>query len=268
MYFLKSKSIGMGPIFLKEEKGNIQLELGAVQTVGKRREQQDSYVMRYFPKNNSMLLAVADGMGGLSSGAEVSKMALDCVVEQLESQWSETMPEIRKKELLVSAVELAGQKINKWCMERGTHAGTALIVTMISGHRLYFCSVGDSRLYLYRNGELFQMNEDHSLENFLIRTRMKQEELPELQGSIYSYIGQESIAEIDYSRKGFRLLDNDIYILCTDGFYQALSEEEIIKNISKNSLQENAELLLNKVLKKKIENQDNATLVMMRCKES
>lgn len=267
MYLLKTRKITTDGIPGQSDNGYFLLEPGAAQTVGRRSEQQDMFLQRALPESDSFLAAVADGMGGLSSGGAAAKLVLDAVSAELEEKLSRDMEPEQIAGLLVLATEKAGKKLVHWCMEQRVSAGTTLAVALIFKKELYFCSVGDSRLYLLRSGELFQINEDHSLENYLIRCKMRREEVPELSGSLYSYLGQEPVAEIDFSRKGLALLADDVLLLCTDGFYQAVSEEEISGTLWEKSMQKQTESMLKLVLKKKIEHQDNATLVTLRCHE-
>jgi len=265
MYLLKTRKIRTEGIPVQIENGIFRLETGAAQTVGKRQEQQDGFLLRAFPECNCFLAAVADGMGGLSCGKAAAGLVLEKVAAELEKRLSTDMGPEQISELLVQATEEAGKRLVCWCAEQKVTAGTTLVAALIYRDCLYFCTVGDSRLYLYRNGEMLQMNEDHSLENYLIRCDMRQEEVPELNGSLYSYLGQEAIAEIDFSRRGFPLLEEDMLLLCTDGFYQAVQEEEFSGMLSERNVQKQTESLLKQVLKKKIVHQDNATLVLLRC---
>ena len=267
MQLLKTRKIRTEPVPGQMDTGMLKLELGAAQTIGKRQEQQDGFLGRAFPEKRSLLVAVADGMGGLSSGGAAAKIALDTVALELEHTLPDNPAPGQLPELLVHAVETAGKKLAAWCLEQRITAGTTLAMVYIFREEIYFCSVGDSRIYLYRGDEIIQLNEDHSLENYLTRCILKQEEIPEVSGSIYSYMGQEPIAEIDFSRQGLPIMDGDVFLLCSDGFYQAVSEEEMQELLGNGNVQRQTENLLKQVLKKKIEHQDNATLLMVRCRE-
>ena len=267
MQLLKTRKIRTEPVPGQTDTGRFKLELGAAQTIGKRQDQQDGFFGRAFLENRSLFAAVADGMGGLSCGDAAAKLALDTVAFELEQKLSYNLSPRQLPELLVQAVETAGKKLAGWCKEQRVTAGTTLAMIFIYREELYFCSVGDSRIYLCRGDEIIQLNEEHSLENYLTRCVLKQEEIPEVSGSIYSYLGQEAIAEIDFSRKGLPMMDGDVLLLCSDGFYQAVPEEEIQQLLGTGNVQRQTENLLKQVLKKKIEHQDNATLLMVRCRE-
>ena len=265
MQLLKTRKIRTEPNPGRIAIGSIRLELGATQTVGKRQEQQDGFLSRVLLENDSMVVAVADGMGGLSNGGTAAKLVLDTMISELEQKLTcELGPEVLP-EILVQAVETAGKQLTEWCRKQRITAGSTLAMVVICREELYFCSVGDSRIYLYRGEEQIQLSEDHSLENYLMRCALKQEEVSELSGSLYSYLGQTPIAEIDYSRKGLPLKEGDVLLLCTDGVYQAVSEEEMSAVLGRGSVQRQTESLIKQVLRKKMEQQDNATLLMVRC---
>ncbi len=267
MRLQKTKKIRNKEPVLTEVSHVPGLQYGAAQTVGKREEQQDCFSVREFPEANSLLAVVADGMGGLEHGATVAQMAVSKMESGLEHRLKENMSSEQVTELLLKITEQTGKELAAWCKEQKAVAGSTLAVALIYGKELFFCTVGDSRIYLCRKDELVQMNEDHSLENYLLRYSLRREEEPELYGSLYSYLGQDPVAEIDYSRKGMALFPGDMLLLCTDGVYQAVTEEEVLKGGSDDNMQSHAECLIRNVLEKKMKRQDNATVVMVRCVE-
>lgn len=267
MQILKTRKITTVPVRGQMEVGKFRMELGVAQTIGKRQEQQDGFLCRKFQESNCLFIAVADGMGGLSCGGAAAKMALDAVASELEQKFTPELSSEALPELLLHAVETAGKRLADWCSGQQVTAGTTLAMVLLRQEKLYFCSVGDSRIYLCREDEMIQLNEDHSLENYLTRCALKREEVSALNGSIYSYLGQVPIAEIDFSRKGLPLLNGDTLLLCSDGFYQAVQENEIWEMLGRGSVQKQTENLLKQVLRKRMEHQDNATLLMVRCHE-
>lgn len=267
MRLQKTKKIRSGEPDILEVNRVLGLSYGASQTVGKREEQQDCFSIREFPDGNSLLAVVADGMGGLKHGAAMAQKAVSKMESALEQGLREQMSSEQVIDLLLKITEQTGKELAAWCKEQKAVAGSTLAAALLYGKELFFCTVGDSRIYLCRRDELLQVNEDHSLENYLLRYSLRQEEKPELYGSLYSYLGQDPVAEIDYSRKGLKLLPGDVLLLCTDGVYQAVTEDEILKGLSCGDMQKSAECLIRTILEKKMERQDNATVVMVRCAE-
>lgn len=267
MQLLKTRRIRTEPVPGQLSIGSFRVELGTAQTIGRRQEQQDGFLSRVFSESHCLFAAVADGMGGLSCGRAAAKLVLDTVASELEQRLTCELSPEALPEILVQTVETAGKQLADWCEGQQITAGTTLAMVLLYREELYFCSVGDSRIYLCRGDEMIQLNEDHSLENYLVRCALKQEEVSELNGSVYSYLGQVPIAEIDYSRKGLPLFAGDTLLLCSDGFYQAVSESEIWEMLGRGNIQKQTENLLKQVLKKKMEQQDNATLLMVHCHE-
>ena len=150
MQLLKTRKIRTEPNPGRITIGSIRLELGVSQTIGKRQEQQDGFLSRVLRENDSMVVAVADGMGGLSNGGTAAKLVLDTMTSELEQKFTcELGPEVLP-EILVQAVETAGKQLTEWCREQRITAGTTLAMVVICREELYFCSVGDSRIYLPR----------------------------------------------------------------------------------------------------------------------
>ncbi len=267
MQLLKTRRIRAERVQSRADTGYFLLETGAAQTVGLRQEQQDEYLFRDLSEKNSFLAAVADGMGGLACGHEAARLVLDEVAAEVESGLKTEMEAKQISGLLAGAAEKAGKTLYRWCKKQQVMAGSTLAVVLIYHNEFYFCSIGDSRIYLCRDGEVFQINEDHLLENYLFRCSMRQEEVQQLKGSLYSYLGQATIAEIDFSRRGFCLQPDDMLVLCTDGFYQAISENELAVASQERHTQKQTEGLMKLILKKKIAHQDNATVVMLHCQE-
>lgn len=243
-------------------------EYGASQTIGKRQEQQDCFLIRELPECSGLIAVVADGMGGLDSGAGASDLVVNRMAAELEKQLKADWTATQISKLLLQITEKTGKELVAWCKKQRITAGSTLALVLVYRKELFFCAVGDSRIYLYRNDEKIRINEDHSLKNYLLRCKLRREEVPELYGSIYSYLGQDPIAEIDFSRKGMPLSPGDALLLCSDGVYQALPEEELPVTLSGKQMQNQADELIKKVLEKNMEQQDNATLLMLRCSEN
>ncbi len=144
------------------------------------------------------------------------------------------------------------------------------------GSRLYTASVGNSRLYLYRQGRLQQLNIVHTIEDVKEGEAIENEgealrQAPEeLQGHLGSRMrasadfrlvvrkGEESYAE---RNQGMRLTSNDRLLLCTDGLSKALGEEEIAQVMGESLVEESAERLIEKALEN--DAQDNLTAVVL-----
>ena len=139
--------------------------LGNAQHKGKRREQQDSFAISdvsdaIFVEKGGILAALADGMGGMSLGREASALAVETMLESYAvKEDSESVDEALMRSLSranMAVVELA----RKHDLEGSV--GTTMIAAVIFRGSLYWISVGDSRIYLCRDGRLIQLTADHT----------------------------------------------------------------------------------------------------------
>jgi protein phosphatase len=133
---------------------------------------------------------------------------------------------------------------------RGT-SGTTLSAAVVEGNRLYWASVGDSRVYILRRDEIVQVTRDH---NYMLRLKdevskgiITDEEAnanPKKEALI-SYIGAGNIELIDSNKDPFILENGDIVLMCSDGLTKSLSDEDIARIISEHygDIRETARLL-------------------------
>lgn len=246
---------------------------GSAQHIGAREEQQDAFgflalndpeaVKRY-----GMLAVLADGMGGLAMGKEASQLAVQTLLnEYLIRTAGETVPEALEKALHAAnkaVYELALQYELEW------NVGTTLVAAVIKEGMLHWISVGDSRIYLYRDGVLVPLTLDHVYANQLHErvkagqlTREEAESHPE-RHLLTSYLGIPKLNEIDASRKPFRVAAGDWILLCSDGLYDELSESLLEEAVRKPPPQA-AEFILQHVLALEKPYQDNATIAILAC---
>src|SRR5262245_2760216 len=105
------------------------------------------------------LLVVADGMGGHNAGEVASALAVKVIREVFQSDGSPP-----SQALLIRAVQVANQRILAEAAEQPAHSGmgTTVVAVLVIDEHAYYTSVGDSRIYLWRNGRLTQLTRDDS----------------------------------------------------------------------------------------------------------
>ncbi len=187
------------------------------------------------------LFVVADGMGGHAAGEVASQMAARTVRDVLARE-RDMLHEFDAGHggvsrtdvlrLLESAVQQActavfneGQKDES---KRGM--GTTLDALLLIGARGFIAHVGDSRVYLYRQGAIHQLTEDHSLINELLRRgRLSREQIERLQykNAVTRAVGVYESVEVD--TLDFDVLKGDRFLLCTDGLSGYLEEAELAR---------------------------------------
>lgn len=192
------------------------------------------------------LWAVADGMGGYEAG----NVASDMIVKALES--------ITKKATLndmVVCVEESLLDVNRRILEYadimldGRTLGSTVVTLVIQDHIGICLWAGDSRLYRYRNNQLEQISRDHSqVEELLQQGFISPEEAEAHPDSnvITRAIGANAELYIDVD--AFTVQLGDTFLLCSDGLYNMVSNDEIINSIAHLSINEAVESLIQKAL--------------------
>lgn len=249
---------------------------GNASDVGQRNDQQDAYGLSNFEDANFIdhggyLALVADGIGGMEYGAAASNLAVDAFLGRYLAK--SVLREI--DETLDCALQAANRAVQEEaerrdCME---NMGTTLVAAVIYEGLLYWRSVGDSHLYLMRDGRLGQVNADHvyartlqvSVAEGLISQNMA--DLHPDRATLDSFVGLNAIPHIDGNRKPLALEDGDVLLLCTDGVYGGLADFEIMACLSQEPMQA-AQQLADCVLAKRLPHQDNLTAVVLQYRSS
>lgn len=261
------------PTVYAQVNGRLNIIPGNAQNIGSRDEQQDAFLFsdmenRELVARVGIVAVLGDGMGGLMMGRESSDLAVRTfLVEYCSKTAEETINDelLRAFQVANAAVfDMASRANLAW------NTGTTLVAAVVDLDELFWISVGDSRIYLYREGALKQLNCDHNygreLQSQVEQGAISQEEAdnhPE-RHALTSYIGMDYLREVDYSKQGLPLLAGDRILLCSDGLHGVLSEEEMLKALSLPA-QEAAELLLNLTLLKNHPHQDNVTIAILAC---
>lgn len=245
--------------------------------LGKREHQEDALASD-FPMDGRISFAVlADGMGGHAAGEVASTIVVTEVFSELKFQsvsadeFKEGISRIlRDAALGANACVKAHASANP---ETGGMGATLLAPVFIDDH-LFWISVGDSPLYLIRNGEIRQLNEDHSLApqiDFMVKAGMIDAETgrnhPD-RNCLTSVLVGDAIDKIDCPDKPLDLLPDDIVIAASDGL-QFLDDEEILEIATRRGNLTSAEIvrdLLSAVIALEDPYQDNTSLCVTRVK--
>ena len=146
-------------------------------------------------------------------------------------------------------------------------AGATLVFLAVLNDRAFWCSAGDSRLYLLRRGKLYQMNEDHDYKNQLLGRYIErdgttlEQAFGDAQGSaLASYMGCPGMTTYECSVRGLPLQNRDCFLLMSDGVYRALTEQDLLKREGE-SPQKMCEHLIGDAEAKQMPGQDNMTLL-------
>lgn len=200
---------------------------GATHTGTVRRTNEDAYLV----DNEAHLFAVADGMGGLPGGADVSQKAI------------EALREVAKENTLsAQAVLSAVQNANRKLSEEGQEAhpfigwGTTLSMCKINEMHCDILHIGDSAIFLIRDCSIQKMTVDHTLEHDFIEEvgEGARAAMPDNYAhTLTRCLGQSPEMEIDQS--SFELLIGDTILLCTDGLTKFVELDQISEAIHKSA---------------------------------
>jgi serine/threonine protein phosphatase PrpC len=182
-----------------------------------RNANEDSYFAR------APIFAVADGMGGAQAGEVASSIAARAFEQEIDESKS---PERQLKEI----AQQANTEIHELAEKDSSRAGmgTTLTTALVQGDEVSIAHVGDSRAYVFRDGELKQLTKDHSLVEELRRQgRLTDEEAEEhpQRSIITRALGPEDKVKIDTLSYAAR--DGDVFLLCSDGLTTMVTEEQI-----------------------------------------
>ncbi|GEM_PF-1339239 len=186
------------------------------------------------------LFVVADGMGGHSGGETASRVA----IETIQGAVSQAKPNYQERMFaLVAGIREANHKIHilgsNDAEKRGM--GTTVTALLVDQGRYFITHVGDSRAYIIRNGKLIQITRDHSFVQHLVDSGIinsEQARVHERRNEITRAVGIAEDVKIDTFEGEIK--ENEAILLCSDGLWGELSEEEILEAISRSNTPQEA----------------------------
>ncbi len=180
---------------------------------------------------DAQVYIVADGVGGNNAGEVASRTAIRTVVEQVELHpFTDHGNEEAIGAYFGHCLDLANESVKAMGENKPQNSGlaTTMVICYIEEETAYFINVGDSRGYLYRDGELTRITEDHSYVHTLVRMGVLTEEEARhhKRGNVITRaVGAEDTISGDLYP--VELEEDDLILLCTDGLYGEVSEEEM-----------------------------------------
>ncbi|MEE9491887.1 MAG: protein phosphatase 2C domain-containing protein [Gammaproteobacteria bacterium] len=235
-------------------------ESAALTHVGKVRSiNEDS--LADFPETG--LWAVADGMGGHDAG----DFASQAIVKSLgnvrnQEQLSDYVEAVEEQLLTVNHAlieEAAGRKNTQMI-------GSTVVALLALKHHCACLWVGDSRAYRLRDGSMRSVTRDHSQVEEMIQEGVLLREDAESHPAanvITRAVGAEKALYIDVELE--EIFDGDRYLLCSDGLYKEISEQEIAEQLMQGNCQEVCDRLLDIALQRGVN--DNVTIIVIEFKK-
>lgn len=176
------------------------------------------------------LFVVADGMGGHAGGETASKITVDTIVESVIADRAANLQSMTPADLIIGSVHRANLAVHSAAQKDPNLAGmgTTVIVLLFENGQLTIGSVGDSRVYMARKGQIWQLTKDHSLVNeklkagLITREQLKHDKSRNV---ITRSVGFESSVLVDTYQK--EVQKGDVYFACSDGLSGLASDEEM-----------------------------------------
>jgi serine/threonine protein phosphatase PrpC len=188
-----------------------------------RRHNEDAYVIE------PPLFAIADGMGGAQAGEVASRLATAALKEGGANGGGERR--------IADLIQEANRRVyDRSSSDPNTSGmGTTITVALVEDDQVAFGHVGDSRAYLIRDAQMEQLTEDHSLVNELLKTgklsREEAETHPQ-RSVITRALGTDP--DVDVDTFSVRAETGDLFLLCSDGLTDMVSEDSILDVVERN----------------------------------
>lgn len=207
----------------------MKIQIYGMSQAGKgRRSNEDAFLVD--PRTG--LVAVADGVGGNFCGEEAARAALETLKDFIGRSVGDKplLRQVKDKALLASAVKAANAKVCALGKSDAKYKDMActLAAGLLNGDELLYAHLGDSRLYLVRDGLAGQLTSDHSWVNEQVAQgaiTADEARTHKMRGAVTRAIGAEENAEPDLA--SLRLRPGDYLVLCTDGLADAVQRAEI-----------------------------------------
>ncbi len=214
-----------------------KIESAGISDIGKRRKQNEDSL---FLDDRMGLYVVADGMGGHNAGEVASKLVVETIRDYIRQGQSDGPVEelvgiganlSKEARLLLAGIQLSNRIVHQTALSNEAYRGMGSTVSAVYFTEKTFivANVGDSLIYLIRNGEIEQLAVPHTL---VAEQTERDPENAELLWSDFKHVltramGVDEKVKADISEVPF--FKNDILVICSDGLTDKAADEEILE---------------------------------------
>ncbi len=238
---------------------------GATDIGRKRKVNQDSFLM----EPGSKLFVVADGMGGHAGGETASRLTVETVVQSILADNASHLS-AEPGDLVMGAIHRANTAVHGTAEKNKALAGmgTTVVTMYFRDGKMFIGHVGDSRVYMAKRKQIWQLTKDHSLVNeklkagIITRDQMKKDRSRNV---ITRSVGFESSVLVDIYEK--EVNDSELYFACSDGLSGLVDDAQILRIIDEKGWDtSDLKPLVNALIAAANENggDDNVTVVVVR----
>lgn len=244
-------------------------DISGAQIDGARDYQEDAFLITHLGEGGSLVI-VADGMGGHAAGNVASNMAVQTFNKHVTGNYpSDNLP-LLLNEAVLQANNSISETVRETAALKGM--GCTLVGIVLEENRLRWVSVGDSHLYICRDGQIRKLNADHSYGGFLDRMAAEGNPVdPEAgfsRNMLMSALTGDEIADIDCPDQPLDLKSGDRLIVASDGL-DTLSNGKILSFAEEEETPKACvDALLHAVEEAKMPRQDNTTIVVVSLSEA
>jgi len=250
-------------IFFNREKKPESVSVYGMTDIGKKRgANEDAYLL--IPEKK--IYVVSDGMGGHNAGEVASQTAIKALESFFVGIEMQSIPKESISETLINAVLDANKMVRAKGMSANEYSnmGCTVVLVFIDQNILHVGHVGDSRVYLIDKKDIVQVTTDHSVVMELVQAgEMTKAEArcSYLKNQLSQALGISAEVRPEYIRR--ELKKGDTVLLCTDGLWDMLSDDQIHKSVNEGGTPEKTcKMLLN--LANEAGGDDNITVIVTR----
>lgn len=245
---------------------------------GNRKYQQDAVYVTSSKvlasnKKTRVLAIVCDGMGGMADGGRASQTAIQMMRQGFQK--IEKVPEVNIPIFFQQGIQAIDRAICEFPKEEGRGSGTTMVACIAEDHKLYWASVGDSRIYIIRGNQMQQVTRDHNywlrLQEMVAAGQMTMEEAmaTRQKEALISFLGIGNVSLMDINTVPFEMQYGDVVMLCSDGITKTLRDEQIKKIITADAVkpEQKAQALVDAATHINSHSQDNTSVALIHYQE-
>ncbi len=229
-----------------------------ISRIGGRSKNEDR--MGYTYTHGAAIFLVADGLGGHPQGEVAAQITMQAVISFFHQQASPKLP--NALEFLHAAFTLAHEQLWSYALDHGMDQtpSTTLVVTVLQDDACYTAHCGDSRMYLVRNHAVRFRTVDHSVLARQLASGMAPLRPTANRHALFSCLGAPKEPLIELATP-IALQEGDRLLLCSDGLWGSMDEQDIVGHLADHEVSESAYALTELALRQGGPHGDNVTLV-------
>ena len=212
----------------------IPIEYASLSRQGGREHNEDA--CGYCVTDAGSFFVVCDGAGGHGGGEVASETAVRTALSAYNSAPVFSTENIKILMAQISTAIRYGQSLSHQLSQMSATI-TGLFINPQGEHALW-AHLGDTRLYLFRRGQFTQLTKDHSVVQSYIDAGLAEpgsSRTHQDRNLLFAALGMPEIVDVEINETGLRIQEGDAFLLCTDGFWEPVLEEEMLDQLVRSS---------------------------------